>query len=510
MTAEEVKELGVAGAWEKYPALKEAYEAEEEKETIVVDDGWGEKVDDFLTKHAELFAPKPAEGEAAAEPEKEPEKEPDPEKVIVTIDDDQVAEVAGDMTKLWKEAAKLADKTGLDKLGDAGFSSMLQCMTPPDAVTFSYKSCRHLHKKYGKPRINGQQFAWNMGAKYLSAWEKRMGGPRWDFPEGETTELDGPADEIVTAFVAQSKEGKQHLTQDIEIDVPVSQHPDGKAVEADRIKIVKGTYTAIVTRALKSRLVAKGLPSGSFKIELKGDEYKENEKNTFTVTTEVLGGTDEEVLKRANEAVNVLLDINSLQKQVKKTKSLITDAFFEAEDMKERADKLKDTSKGAVDVDPAGPMAELRKAVEGPLAALKEQLQKLNAKEKDKVFTAAVSGEEGEGKQVELRQNLARKLRVWMEAQEDEITQMVDDANEKLIDNSRVGDGSAHTTKELGVVGEAGKEMPAFLTNKDAIAILNGVFEGLMDASFQGAQCTATPGADDATVVWEVKMGLEE
>lgn len=449
-----------------------------------------------------------AEGKAAAEPE--PEPEPEKKKVELPVTDDMVAEVATcDMTKRWKEAAKLADKTGLDKLTDTGFSSMLQCMTPPDAVTFSYKSCRHLHKKYGKSRMNKYECAWNMGAKYLSAWEKRMGGPRWDFPVGKTTELDGPADEVVTQFVAQSKEGNQHLTQDIAIDVPESKHPDGKEVEKGRIKIEKGTYTAIVTRALKSRLVEKGLPSGSFKIELK-DEYKEEEKNTFTVTTDVLGGTDEEVLKRAKEAVNVLLDINSLHRQVKKTKSLITDAFFEAEDMKERADKLKDTSKGAVDVDPAGPMAELRKAVEGPLAALKEQLQKLNAKEKDKVFTLAVAGEVGEGKQVELRQNLARKLRVWMDAQEDEICQMVDAANAKLIDNSKIGDGSAEETKDLDVKGQAGKEKPEFLTNSNAVDILHEVFVGLMNATSYGAKCDAKRADGDATVKWEVTMADDE
>jgi len=447
----------------------------------------------------------PAEGEAAPEEPKEPEPEPEPEKeperLLETITAEQVAELASDSLKArWAEATGMADKTGYEQLGAEGFRAMLECNTPVDVMSFAAKTCRQLHAKYGKSRMLPQRIKWNKGAKHLFAWEKRMGGPRWDFPEGETGELDGPAEEIVQAFVAQSKEGRNKLSKDIEIDVPQNPVEGG-----EDIHIEKGTYVAIVTRVLKNRLKAKGLPDGSFEIVLKDDEYKQEEKNTFIVTTAVLDGTEEEVLKRAMDGMKLMVGTKRLVKDLKDAKKSAVEASSRELGIQQRVESLN--ALGAeVDAATGKPIASLRDASKGPLAELAKAIKALEATASDEEFAKKVAGAPGDGKQVELRKNLAHRLRVWLHAQHEDIDKMIITANDKLLSSSIDGGECAHSTESLDVAGKEGKKIPEFLENKNAVEVLEYMFKTGFDETMEGSDIKSTPAEDMETITWAVSL----
>merc|ERR1719253_1699696 len=151
-------------------------------------------------------------------------------------------------------------------------------------------SCRDLYTRFGKLRQKLERMRWNK-IKAVYKWEQGMGGPLWDFPEGETTELDGPANDLIDKeFVEQSKKGELELKFGVKL-------PTNKRIE-------KRTYENIVRRSLGNRLQARGL--STFEIAL--SDYQEEGESTFDVTHRVLDGEDREVLDRAIGAVKVQSD----------------------------------------------------------------------------------------------------------------------------------------------------------------------------------------------------------
>lgn len=431
----------------------------------------------------------PAEEEKEPEPEPEPEKEKEPEKLVKVITAEEVAALGAEFEARWKEAEANVEKTKLGKLGKAAFNGMLDCTVPVDVMSLG-KTCRDLYSRFGKPRMNLEHMRWNK-LKSVYAWEKSVGGPLWNFPEGQTTELDGPADEVVNkVFVEKSERGMQVL--------------DHGAKIPSNSRINKATYEAIVKRALGDRLKANGLPDGAFEISL--DEYETDDPSTFKVTHNVLDGKDEkEVLERAIGAIKLQMEIKSLIAELKKSKNLVAEAVLNSQDIKDRTERLKESS--GLDVDAAAPLLQLREATKDAQLGIRNTIKELEEKANDAVFAEKIAGGAGEKKQVEYRVNLARRLRIWLEAQQVDISAKVDEVNAKLLESSmNAGEEElAHSTEELAVDGDPEKApAPEFLTlnRADAVEVLNIVFKAAIEATLGDSGVPTHDTNDDKTKVW--------
>eukprot|EP00756_Hemistasia_phaeocysticola_P032752 Hpha_TRINITY_DN16427_c1_g4::TRINITY_DN16427_c1_g4_i4::g.163467::m.163467 len=502
VSVEDVKGLAPNEAWEKHPQLKEAYEALEDKEGILEQaeaaEGedppaptWGEKADEFLEGNKDKFTQ--AEGEAAAEPEKP--KEP-LKKVIKTITAEEVAAAVAEkegkeaaaVTSRWEAIEKQggADKA-LDKLSKEAFNGLLDCTVPVDVVSLG-KTCRDLYTRFGKPRAKKEQMRWN-NVKAVYEWEKGMGGPLWDFPEGQTTKLDGPADDLVdTQFVDQSKKGNLELNYGVPL-------PTNK-------RIHRLTYEAIVRRSLGNRLKARGLDS--FDISL--TEYQEEGDSTFTVAHRVLDGEKGEVLDRAIAAIKVQMDIKALMEELKKAKNLVAEAVLNSQEIQERAEALKQAS--SLEIDASAPIHQLRSATKESQEKIRETLKQLEEAANDKVFAEKVAGGAGEGKQAEFRVNLARRLRLWLEAQQANISKAVDSVNEELLEKSMTEETCTADTAELTVKALADSEAPEFLDLEEAVKVLEVLFKIAIEATLgDSAEAKASTGED--TVKWAVELKMD-
>jgi len=496
VTVDDVKGLEPSAAWEKYPDLHAKYEALEDKEGIVTEEGaWGDKADEFLGANADAFAPKPAEEEGA--PPEEPAAPPPPEKIVKTVTAEEIAALgeANGWTAKWKAYEDVAGKENLGKLVKAAFNGMLECAVPVDVMSLG-KTNKDLYTRFGKPRMQKEHMRWNK-LKAVYAWEKSMGGPLWNFPEGETTSLDGPAHDVVkTKFVEQSKEGLRELTFGTKI--------------ASNSRVEKDTYEAIVKRALGNRLEANGL--SKYEIEL--SEYKTDEDCTFTVTHKVLDGTDEEVLKRAKKAIQRQVDIKALVAELKKAKNLVAEASLNSQDIESRTADLKEMEP-ELDIDAAAPILSLREATKESQEKIRQAVTQLEEKASDAVFAEKVADGQGEGKQVDYRVNLAKRLRVWLEAQQKDISAKVDAVNAKLLDksmNAAEDEELSCTTEPLKVDGAETAEAPEFLKadRANAVDLLDMVFSAAIKATL-GDSATSQPeaGEGSAEVSWKVTLSMD-
>jgi len=494
VTAETVKAMAPADAWAAHPDLKVKYDETEEKEGILTEDeaGWGDKADEFLEKNADAYADKSADaGEASAVEA----KEPDPEPYVKTLTAEEVEKLETDVqVAKWNETKELAGKDKLGKLVRAAFNGMLDCAVPLDVMSLG-KTNKDLYTRFGRTRMQKEHMRWNK-LKGVYTWEKNMGGPLWNFPEGKTTELDGPADNVVNKeFVEQSKEGRSELKFGTKI--------------SGNSKVDQATYEAIVRRALENRLEANGLKGCGIELT----DYQAEAESTFTVTHTVLQG---DVLGRAQTAVERQMAIKALVKELKKAKNLVAEAVLNSQDIEERtADLKKKEPEDMADIDAAAPILSLREATKDSQEKIRDSIKQLEEKASDAVFAEKVAEGAGEGKQVDYRVNLARRLRIWLEAQQDDIASKVDAANKELLDKSMSGGDEelVHTTPAVKVDGDEKKApSPEFLKEDRtaAVKLLHTVFKAAIKETLgDDAEAEKKPNDDHTEVTWEVKLTMD-
>jgi type II secretory pathway component PulM len=369
-------------------------------------------------------------------------------------------------------------------------NNLLDCAVPTDCVAFG-ATCRDMFTKYGKPRAKKDQMRWN-NVKAVYAWEKLMGGPRFDFPEGTFKDSHvGPlAVELAdTVFIEQSQKGVNALTHDVTIPT----NP----------RVKQGTYEAIVKRALGNRLTAKEIPS--YEITLK--EYSADGDSTFTVVHNVIGGAKEEVLDAAIKATKTQVEIKAVAEELKAAKNHVASAILQSQSISERAAKLKEDSKELAEVDASAPISALRDAAKEPMEKIRETLTSLDKASSSEVFAEKIGNGAGDGKQVEYRKNVAESLGKWLQVQNEAIAAAVENANSQLLEKSMSDTNCSADTEELKVKGAA-EPAPEFLDFDDAVKVLDILFQAQLEKALgDSAKAEKAPGDD--ILKWTVTLEME-
>lgn len=433
----------------------------------------------------------PAEegGEAAAEEEAPPPPK-ELKKIVKEVTDDEVKAAVGEAdAKVWEQTSKQAaegGKTVFDKLRKDVMNHLLDSAVPVDVMALGM-TCRDMYTKYGKPRQRKEQMRWNK-VKAVYEWERGMGGPLWDFPEGSTSSLEAPAEDVVKKeFVEQSKSGKIELKHDVSLAATKGVH--------------KATYEAIVRRSLGARLLARDLKE--FEINL-GD-YQEEGNSTFSVSHQVFGGEKKEMHDKMTVAIKTHVEVRALSHELKNVRNIVASATANSSEIQDRAGALKEAWPELAEVDASAPIMALRDAVKGPQELIRETMKKMDNATTDALFAERMGGGKGEGVQVDYRFNVAKRLRTWLEAQAGNIDKEVVSVNKELLDKSMGDDACKTTTSDLTVKGLDTAPAPEFLETEDAIAVMDMLFKTATESSL-GDSLTISNEPKDDKVAWTVEM----